>query len=170
VTESTQPTGTVTALRRPPVRQSTLVRSDIQHTFSVFVREIGTWWPVRPFSVGTDRVRQVTLEQRDGGRVFETWTDGSTHDWGTLLQWEPPSRFVMTWNLTGAPTEVELRFAALGPQLTRVSVEHRGWEALSEADLAKACALPGGYLGGSFNTGWARILGCLVAAVDAADG
>ena len=27
-----------TPLRRPPIRQSTMVRSDVEHTFTVFVR------------------------------------------------------------------------------------------------------------------------------------
>ena len=69
-------------------------------------------------------------------------------DWGELLAWEPPARFVMTWTMTPVPTEVELSFAALGPALTRVTVEHRGWEALSDAQLAEDCALPGGYASG----------------------
>ena len=33
--------GTVTALRRPPVRQLIVVRSGRQHTFDTFVRTIG---------------------------------------------------------------------------------------------------------------------------------
>ena len=44
--------GTVTALRRPPVRQSIVVRSGRRHTFDTFVRTIGAWWPVTPFSAG----------------------------------------------------------------------------------------------------------------------
>jgi hypothetical protein len=64
----------------------------------------------------------------------------------------------MTWNVTGEPTEVELRFLALEPQRTRVEVEHRGWEKLDDEQLAAACALPGGYLGGAFTKGWAAIL------------
>ena len=44
--------GTVTALRRPPVRQSIVVRSGRRHTFETFVRTIGVWWPVTPFSAG----------------------------------------------------------------------------------------------------------------------
>ncbi len=62
----------VTALRRPPVRQSTLVRRDAQHTFDTFVTTIGNWWPVQPFSAGKDRVRDITIEQHPGGRVYET--------------------------------------------------------------------------------------------------
>jgi uncharacterized protein YndB with AHSA1/START domain len=156
--------GTVTALRRPPVRQSVLVRSDRQHTFDTFVATIGTWWPVNPFSAGKDRVRDVTFERRVGGRVYETWQDGTEIDWGQVLVWEPPSRFVLTWNMTSVTTEVELTFAELGPALTRVAVEHRGWEQLTDQQLAEDCALPGGYTGGAYREGWARILACLAAA------
>ncbi len=157
----------VLQLRRPPVRQQTTVRSGLDHTFHTFVRRIGTWWPLRPYSVGEDRVREVTVQERAGGRVFETWDDGTSVEWGTLLAWEPPARFVMTWNLTSPPTEVELSFVALGPALTRVEVEHRGWERLTEEQLKAACALPGGYQGGAFAAGWARILESFAGALAA---
>ena len=163
VSEQLEP-GRVTALRRPPVRQSTLVRSDRRHTFDTFVRTIGIWWPVTPFSAGADRVRDVTLEQREGGRVYETWDDGTEVDWGELLAWQPPERFVMTWKIFSVATEVELTFAELGPTLTRVAVEHRGWEQLTDEELARDCALEGGYLGGAYREGWARILGLFAAA------
>jgi uncharacterized protein YndB with AHSA1/START domain len=161
-----QPAGTVTALRRPPVRQSVVVRSDRRHTFDTFVSTIGTWWPVTPFSSGKDQVRDVTFEPRQGGRVYETWRDGAEVDWGEVRVWEPPERFVMTWNMTSVTTEVELTFAELGPLLTRVSVEHRGWERLTEAELARDCALPGGYAGGAYREGWSRILGLFAAAAE----
>ena len=90
-------------------------------------------------------------------------------DWGELLAWEPPERFVMTWTGTPVPTEVELSFAALGPALTRVTVEHRGWDALTAEQLAQDCALPGGYASGGYSAGWTRILACFAGAV-AADG
>ena len=147
------------ALRRPPIRQATLVRRDAAHTFESFVSTIGQWWPLRPLSAGQDRVVDVVFEREPGGRVFEVWDDGTTVDWGRLLVWEPPRRFVMTWRMTPAPTEIELRFRALGPALTRVEVEHRGWEALSDEQVAAECALPGGgYSGGSYTRGWTMIL------------
>lgn len=159
----------VTVLRRPPVRQSTTVRSDARHTFDTFVRTIGAWWPAVPFSAGQDRVRDVTLEQRAGGRVYETWADGTELDWGELLAWEPPERFVMTWTGTPLPTEVEFSFAALGPALTRVTVEHRGWEAMTDEQLAEDCALPGGYASGAYSAGWTRILDRFAATLGAGD-
>jgi uncharacterized protein YndB with AHSA1/START domain len=157
---------TLARLRREPVRQSTLVRSTVDHTFDVFVRTIGAWWPLVPYSAGGDRVRNVTFERRPGGRVYETWEDGTTVDWAKVLTWEPPARIVLTWLFTGQPTEVELTFMELGPSLTRVAVEHRGWEALSDEQLAEACALPGGYAGGAFSAGWDQILAQLVAAAE----
>ena len=155
---------TVTALHRPPVRQSTLVRSGLDHTFDVFVRTIGVWWPRQPYSMGGDRVRDVTVEPHLDGRVYETWDDGTVREWGRLLAWQPPHRLVMSWVCTPAVTEVELTFAALGPALTRVAVEHRGWEALSAEQLAEDCAQPGGYASGGFGQGWATILAALASA------
>lgn len=161
------PTATVLPLRRPPIRQSTVVASDRAHTFDVFVATMGAWWPVEPFSAGGSRVRDVTFERRAGGRVYETWDDGSTVDWGTVRTWEPPHRFAMSWLVTGTATEVELTFTALGAARTLVAVEHRGWEALDDAELSADCALPGGYTGGSFSQGWATILGAFAATVGA---
>ncbi len=155
---------TVVPLRRPPIRQATLVRSNQAHTFDVFVKTIGAWWPVQPFSAGRERVRDVTFEQHLGGRVYETWDDGSTVDWGTVVTWEPPHRFAMTWLATGTATEVELTFTDVGDVRTLVSVEHRGWEALSDAELSADCALAGGYTNGAFTEGWATILHSLAIA------
>ncbi|GAA0267335.1 SRPBCC domain-containing protein [Cryptosporangium japonicum] len=145
--------------RRPPVRQATVVRRDVAGTFWSFVTTIGQWWPLRPISADPARAVDVVFEQRVGGRVYERWDDGTTVPWAKVVGWDPPNRFVLTWRMTAAATEVELRFTPLGPGLTRVEVEHRGWEALSEAELAQDCALPGGgYLGGSYSKGWTLIL------------
>ncbi|MEU8238914.1 SRPBCC domain-containing protein [Actinoplanes missouriensis] len=142
---------------RQPIRQSTVVRSDRAHTFAVFVRDIGQWWPTQPFSLGQERVTAVTFEQRLGGRVYETWADGTEVGWGEVITWRPPERFAMTWTVVpGVVTEVEVAFAALGPALTRVTLEHRGWEKL-------ATAVPGGY-----TAGWKHILNLFTAAAEAA--
>jgi hypothetical protein len=155
---TTNDNATVTALRRPPINVSTLVRSSRDHTFDMFVHTIGVWWPTRRASSGRERVRDITIERRIGGKVFEIWDDGTTVEWGELLAWDAPAGFTMTWSVTPLPTEVELRFIELGPNLTRVVVEHRGWQALSHEQLAQDCGLPGGYLGGSYDIGWSLIL------------
>jgi hypothetical protein len=148
----------------PPVRQATVVRSDIRHTFDTFVRKIGSWWPVLPISVGHQRVRHVAIEPLLGGRVYETWDDDTIVDWGAVTVWEPPHRFVMSWTSTPATTEVEFTFRPLGPALTRVAVEHRGWEALTDEQLGEDCAAPGGYRSGAYAHGWRIVLERLTAA------
>ncbi|NUR86943.1 MAG: hypothetical protein HOY71_22915, partial [Nonomuraea sp.] len=106
-------------------------------------------------------VAKVLVEQCLDGRVYEVWHDGTEADWGRVVAWEPPERFAMTWEITsrqegGATTEVELTFLELGPSLTRVELEHRGWERLS---AAAACAHEEGY-----EAGWGLVLDRLVAA------
>jgi hypothetical protein len=131
-----------------------MVRSSVEHTFEVFVDKLDQWWPLRTHSQGKERVASVTVERRAGGRVYETWHDGETRTWGTLLAWDPPQRFVLTWDII-APrvTEVELTFRELAPSLTRVEVEHRGWEKLSDTDLELI-----GEKRESYDGGWAMIL------------
>jgi hypothetical protein len=148
----------VVPMMRPPIKQSVLVPSGRQHTFEVFTQRLADWWPLVPFSSGGGRVSNVTLDPRVGGRVIEVWEDGSQVEWGELLAWTPPEAFAMTWNITGTPTEVELRFLEMAPSLTRVELEHRGWERLSEDELLADCGIPGGYVGGAFTEGWHRIL------------
>jgi hypothetical protein len=82
----------------PPIHKSVMVRSDRDHVFDVFVREIGQWWPTLSHSMGGADVAQVTVERHVGGRVYETWTDGRQCTWGEVLVWEPPERFAMTWS------------------------------------------------------------------------
>ena len=148
---------------RSPIRQSTVVRSDVAHTFSVFVDTIASWWPVRPFSLGQDKVVDVTFTAEPGGRIFEVWDDGNTVTWGHVLAWDPPHRFAMTWEVLPTFTEVELVFRALGPALTRVEVEHRGWEKLSAEEMAEVQSFAQ-----SYDEGWKAILAALAAAVDGA--
>src|SRR5690349_7489806 len=113
------------------IKQATIVRGARARTFDVFVREIGSWWPTGPFSLGHDKVVAVTFEPRLGGRVYETWADGTEVAWGEVIGWQPPSRFTITWTVLTAVTVVEVVFTELGPSLTRVALEHRGWEKLS---------------------------------------
>jgi len=151
----------VRPLVRPPIRQDTIVRSDVGHTFDVFVREIGVWWPMTPYSIGQEKVATATVEPRLGGRVWETWADGSEVTWGHVIAWDPPRVFGMTWELLPAVTEVALRFTALGPALTRVELEHRGWDRLTSEQFAAASTVAGGYA-----AGWARVLESLRSTIE----
>ena len=63
-----------------------------------------------------------------GGRLYEVTAAGE-QDWGRVLEWEPPSRFLLAWQIRPASgTEVEVRFLPEAPG-TRVELEHRGFDA-----------------------------------------
>lgn len=160
------PDDNVVQLARPPIRQSIVVNGPRERAFDVFVRRMVEWWPLVPFSIGHDRVRAVEIEERVGGQVIETWDDGTTQVWGDVLAWDEPTTFSMTWNVTGTPTIVELRFVEVADAVTRVELEHRGWERLTEAELGEDCAVPGGYFGGAFHEGWREILSHYATAME----
>lgn len=157
---------TVIPLQRPPIRQSTTVRSTVEHTFEVFVGQLDQWWPLRTHSMGEQHTVGVTVERRTGGRVYETWDDGQTRTWGTLLAWEPPTKFVLTWDIVQPPvTEVELTFRALAPTLTRVDLEHRGWDKLTDTEVERL-----GEKRENYDVGWAMILRRFSAAASTRTG
>jgi hypothetical protein len=86
-----------------------------------------------------------------GSAVVEIAGDGTRHVWGSLLAWDPPHGFEMTWH-PGQPVEhatrVRVRFAPAGAG-TELHLAHDGWEARgTEAAATRA----------SYNNGWPRVL------------
>ena len=117
-----------------PVRKAVTVRRSITEAFEVFTQGISRWWPLAKYSVSRERAARCAIEPRAGGEVFEVGDDGAKFVWGTVLVWEPPHRFVMTWHPgrdASSAQEVEIRFTA-GDGGTRVELEHRGWEKLGD--------------------------------------
>lgn len=57
------------------------------------------------------------------------------------VAWEPPVRVAMR----RLDTAVEVRFIELGPELTRVELEHRGWAHLSRDPWAEVLQRLKGY-------------------------
>ena len=121
-------------IRPAPVRRSIVVRADVARSFSAFTRDIGRWWP-RSKSIGSSPQADVVLEGRAGGRWYERGADGSECEWGKVLQWEPPSRLILAWQINGKwkydpafVTEIEITFTPLASHETRVDIEHRNLE------------------------------------------
>lgn len=136
----------------PPVEKSILVPCAPGRAFHAFTSEIGQWWPLATHSVAQDQARDVAIEPRIGGRVFETDAAGQQSDWGRVLEWAPPHRLVLTWHPgRAAPTGqvVEIGFAVEGGG-TRVTLRHRGWETLG-ADAARTRD--------SYDSGWNAVFG-----------
>jgi uncharacterized protein YndB with AHSA1/START domain len=102
----------------------------------MFTAGVDTWWP-RTHHIGKSPMKENIIEGRTGGRCYSSQEDGSECDWGQILVWEPPHRFVMAWQITpewgyepdlAKSSEVEVRFTAVGGGATRVDLEHRHFE------------------------------------------
>ena len=121
-----------------PVRKSIRVNANQAHAFDVFTAGLGRWWP-RTHSIGKAPLKMSVLEPRLGGRWYELSEDGSQANVGKILVWEPPQRFVVSWDLnsqwkpdTTVSSEVEVKFIADGPHATLVELEHRKFEQMGE--------------------------------------
>ncbi|MDJ0847486.1 MAG: SRPBCC domain-containing protein [Myxococcota bacterium] len=118
------------------VSASTTVDVDPATAFAVFTEEIDAWWGHGPrFRWRPRRGGRLRFEPGAGGRLVEVYDDGDddAFEVGRVLVWEKAERLVFEFRARnfepGQATEVEVRFEAVG-QATRVTVEHRGWDAL----------------------------------------
>jgi uncharacterized protein YndB with AHSA1/START domain len=135
-----------------PVRKSIRVNANQAHAFEVFTSGLGRWWP-RTHTIGKPPMQTAVLEPRLGGRWYELSEDGSQADVGKVLVWEPPQRFVISWDLnskwkpdTTVSSEVEVRFIAQGTDATLVELEHRKFERLgAEAGTSMRKDVDGGW-------------------------
>lgn len=110
------------------IRKTVLVDFAPAEAFELFTARIASWWPVSSHSYAGDAVTDVVLEPQVGGRLYEV-TDAGEQDWGRVLEWEPPHRFLLDWQIgDAAGTVVEVRFTPEGPG-ARVELEHRGFGA-----------------------------------------
>jgi uncharacterized protein YndB with AHSA1/START domain len=120
------------------VHHSITVAAPQERAFTTFTRGMSSWWP-RSHKIGQAELAEAVIEEREGGRWYERDVDGSECDWGKVLVWEPPTRLVLAWQLSGEwaydadlITELEVSFVAEGPDRTRVELEHRGLDAYGE--------------------------------------
>ena len=67
------------------------------------------------------------MEPAVGGHWYELAEDGSQTDVGKIIIWEPPERFVMTWDInsnwkpdTTVSSELEVKLIPDGAKATRV--------------------------------------------------
>ncbi|MGD2070707.1 MAG: SRPBCC domain-containing protein [Gemmatimonadota bacterium] len=117
-----------------PVRSEVVVSKPPDRAFRRFTAEIGTWWPAHTHSVSGEACRDVVMEGRVGGRLFEIDGEGREEPWGEVTVWEPPSRVAFTWHPGRSPTTAQRVDVSFEPEEggTRVVLVHSGWEALGE--------------------------------------
>lgn len=134
----------------PDVRKSVIVAIGAEDAFRVFVEEPLGWWPENHAFV-EDR-RSLTIEPRVGGRYYEQGANGTEVAWGTIVEWTPPRRIVMTWRV-GADWRpvfdderasfIEVDFRPAGSGHTEVALTHSRLHRHGEAAARIHAALDG---------------------------
>jgi uncharacterized protein YndB with AHSA1/START domain len=129
----------------PVVSKTITVKANAERAFRVFTEGFDTWWP-REHHIGKSPMKKAIIEGHVGGRCYSEQVDGTECPWGSILEWEPPKRFVMAWQINlqwqfepelAKSSEVEVTFTPLPDGSTRVDLEHRnfkrsgeGWESM----------------------------------------
>ena len=102
------------------------------HAFATWTERCATWWP-RSHTMSGDP-SAITFEPRPGGRIVERGAGGE-HEWGEVLEWDPPTRLRCLWYPffdRAEATELHITFRSTATG-TAVRLEQTGFERLGEA-------------------------------------
>jgi uncharacterized protein YndB with AHSA1/START domain len=124
------------------------VPASATRAFTAFTEQIGQWWrPNGLFQFTDGRTGTLAFEPGPGGRLVETYPDGSSFVVGHIRAWEPPHRLVLSWRhasfAAAQETELHVRFDEVrdapggAPNQTRVTVEHFGWDRIPPEHAAR---------------------------------
>ena len=115
-----------------PVRAQVEVRQPPAKAFALLTNHMGDWWRGTP---GENPAVAIVLEPFPGGRWFEVDAAGAETQWGKVVEWQPPSRVLLIWEMNGrfqydpeVVTEIEISFTETASGGTRVALEHRKLE------------------------------------------
>ncbi len=138
-----------------PVVRTTQVRCSPETAFTLFTSRMAAWWPKNK-ATGEAPFHTIVAEPHDGGRWFERDAAGVETPWGKVLEWRPPERLLLGWQLDSKfkydpdfMTEVELTFVPAPTGGCVVTLEHRNLERFG-AEADRIAGLVGG--------GWGEIL------------
>jgi uncharacterized protein YndB with AHSA1/START domain len=166
--ETTDPDGIHQDVARYSLRSTLRVPASPEHAFAVFTGGLADWWVMEYTWSGPDALAEIGIEPRAGGMAYEIGPHGFRADWGRVLDWQPPSRLVFTWQIgpdrvpvpdPANASEVEVHFVAEnGGDQTRIELEHRGFDRHGEAAEGYRTAL---------TAGWYELLSRYAASVEA---
>jgi uncharacterized protein YndB with AHSA1/START domain len=132
------------------VRKTITVGVPRERAFELFTERASDWWPFATHSIHGERAVEAVFEPEEGGRVYERADGGEEAEWGRVLVWEPPHRFVLQWLVDPrCAGELVLTVTPQG-RGTFVELEHRGWEQYGD----EAETMMSGYA-----AGWEHVLG-----------
>ncbi|HEY9294082.1 MAG TPA: SRPBCC family protein [Microlunatus sp.] len=129
------------------IRHQVVVDIPADRAFAIFTEQFDKIKP-RDHNLLGSPIAETIFERQVGGDVYDRAEDGSVCRWARVLAFDPPDRFVISWDIgpswqletdPARCSEVEVRFVAEGPQRTRVELEHRnldrhgdGWERVGQ--------------------------------------
>ena len=124
MTETTDSSTTVNA--------SIEVNAPQQRAFEVCTRDFGAFKP-REHNILAVPLEDTVVETHVGGHIIDRGTDGSECRWARVLAYDPPDRFVFSWDIS------PFWQLDLAEDRTRVEIEHRhldrhgdGWTGVRE--------------------------------------
>ncbi len=130
------------------------VACDQKTAFTIFVEQMGTWWPLakRSMSMHKGEVpKGLRTDPRAGGKIIETGQDDTEHVWGSFKRFEPHDFVSMDFHM-GLPPEqaslVEVRFVPVSNTRTEVELTQSNFEAFGDM----AAMMRNGY-----GSGWVLI-------------
>ena len=139
------------------IRKQLTVEAPLERAFRVFTANMGAWWP-KDHHIGTAALKDCVIEPKVNGCWYELGVDGTECEWGKVLEWHPPLRVVLAWQINAdwkydptLLTEVEITFSVIGANETRVDIDHRRLERIGEKAAQARAALDS-------DQGWSSIL------------
>jgi len=134
-----------------PIIRTVRTRAAPPRAFDVFTRQMGQWWP-KGGGLGGQPLQDMVVEPFEGGRWFERDIDGAETQWGKVLEWSPPDRLLLAWQIDAERrydpelvTEVELVFEGDAAGGTTLTLTHRYLERLGRKAEAEAAAIAAGW-------------------------
>jgi len=139
-----------------PVRKTIKVKANQERAFDIFTSGMGRWW-IKGHSINASPQQDVIVEPRAGGRWYERGEDGSECQWGYVIDWDPPRRVVLAWQINSKwrfdpslVAELEIHFIPEeGGIMTRVELEHRNLDryGAKAGEMRKSLDSEGGWAG-----------------------
>lgn len=129
------------------IRHQIDVAVGVDRAFAIFTERFDEIKP-REHNPHASPIVQTVFERQVGGAIYDRHEDGSESRWSRVLAFDPPDRFVISWDLSpqweietdpSRTSEIEVRFTPIDAGHTRVELEHRdldrhgvGWEGVRE--------------------------------------
>lgn len=106
------------------------VNAPLGGAFDLFTGQIGRWWPLE-CKTGAHGAREIFVEPRTSGRIYERNSDGQEELWGTIAAYVPARTIIVDWKLDSSfvpnpklITDLEIFFSDNGNGTSHVTIVH----------------------------------------------